>query len=243
MKMTIIDPDTHSGENLLGMLQGAGISITSAAIVPTLGGGKNGSGSLSEKGGVYFIDYETILKAQLKNLPKAIASLGCTVFTSRYKESAIHAFEMEAFGFLLKPYDPSAVRKTAARIQRHFCAREAGSDLAVIDAHQKIAIPVAEGFRFVYRSAIVHCEADANFTWIYLDNGTKLITCRLLREMEIKLSGVEFLKIHRSHLVNLHKIEALLRGDGWELVLSNGRHVPIARDRKEAVVRALGVRK
>lgn len=106
---------------------------------------------------------------------------------------------------------------------------------------KRVSVPVNEGFRLISPSMVVHCEADANFTWIYLENGDKLITCRLLREMEGKFSSSDFLKVHRSHLVNIDKVEAMLRNDGWELVLCNGRHVPVARERKDAVMKALGV--
>ena len=51
----------------------------------------------------------------------------------------------------------------------------------------KIAIPTAEGFEMVPFEQVIRCEADDNYTHLYLKNNTKIVACRTLKEMEEQL--------------------------------------------------------
>lgn len=236
MEITIIDPDTEATEALTRMLRDYGLtaSITHLCSAPGI------TVIDKDKPDFIFLDIDVLSPKALKVAQKFFATQTEVILISRFKEMAMQAFEWDAFDFLLKPFSPGQIRKVSHKIAKWQPAL-AQADPRPLSSIKKVSVPVTEGFRFVLPSMVIHCEADANFTWIFLENGEKLITCRLLREMEDKFSEKDFIKVHRSHLVNLNKVDAILRNDGWELVLCNGRHVPVARERKDAVMKALGL--
>jgi two-component system LytT family response regulator len=65
---------------------------------------------------------------------------------------------------------------------------------------------------------------------LFLD-GSRYLDTRTLKVYEDLLDPSQFLRVHRSHLVNMEHLREYLRDDGHWAVLRNGTRVPIARDR------------
>ncbi|MCC6411173.1 MAG: response regulator transcription factor [Saprospiraceae bacterium] len=239
MNIKIIDPDSTAIDQLVRLLQSSGVKSSITSIDPK--GSTWGLTELQHKHDDFiFLDIDVYLPKDVKLLQKVTESSKSIVLVSQNVENALLAIDWQAFDFLLKPYTPKQIGKIVYKII-HKRQTADPQNPAQSFPLKKVSIPVTEGFRLIQPSTVIRCEADANFTWIHLENGEKLITCRLLHEMENKLPEGNFIKVHRSHLVNVNKVDAFLRNDGWELVLSNGQHVPVARERKEAVMRVLGI--
>ena len=85
---------------------------------------------------------------------------------------------------------------------------------------------------------MIRCEADDNYTHLFLKNKTKIIACRTLKEMEEQLDGFpSFIRVHHSYLVNLNEVTKYVRGEGGYLVMSDGSTVNVSRSRKEALLK------
>jgi two-component system LytT family response regulator len=166
------------------------------------------------------------------------------VFTTSYDHYAIKAIRFSALEYLLKPIDRTelqnavqkAVRRNAHPLPQQFEMLLEKMKQPAIPV-SKIAIPTLEGFQLLQASSVIHCEADGNYTYLFLKNKTKLTTTRNLKELEEMLEDYSFIRVHHSHLVNINEIEKYIRGEGGYLVMSDGSTVNVSRSRKELLLK------
>ncbi|MEL6986419.1 MAG: LytTR family transcriptional regulator DNA-binding domain-containing protein, partial [Bacteroidota bacterium] len=67
----------------------------------------------------------------------------------------------------------------------------------------KIAISLSSGFKVISIADIIRMEGAGNYAEIYLIDGTKILSTKTIRNYEELLSGRNFFRVHRSHLINL----------------------------------------
>jgi len=102
----------------------------------------------------------------------------------------------------------------------------------------KIAVPTAEGFELIPAEQILYCQANDNYTHFFLKDKTKIIACRVLKEIEIQIQDFPFfVRVHNSYLVNLNEVTKYVRGEGGYLIMSDGSSVNVSRSRKEALLK------
>jgi two-component system LytT family response regulator len=95
-----------------------------------------------------------------------------------------------------------------------------------------------EGFELVPATEVVRCEANDNYTHLFLKNKIKVTACRTLKEMEEQLQDFpSFIRVHHSHLVNLNEVVKYVRGEGGYLVMTDGSTVSVSRSRKDALLK------
>jgi two-component system, LytTR family, response regulator len=167
------------------------------------------------------------------------------IFTTSYDQYAIKAFRYSALDYLLKPIDPeelsAAVKKVAQKKNLPFA--EQFEILLKQIKHQgtgfdKIAVPTLEGFELIRADQIVRCEADDNYSHLYLKDGSKIVACRMLKEMEELLQEFKyFLRVHNSFVVNMNEVKKYVRGDGGYLLMSDGSNVSISKSRRESLIK------
>jgi two-component system LytT family response regulator len=83
---------------------------------------------------------------------------------------------------------------------------------------------------------IIHCEADRNYTIIYTQGGEHYIFSRTLKEIEKLLPERDFFRTHQSHLINLRHVKKYIRGPGGEIIMSNEKHIKVAKAKKDALM-------
>jgi two-component system, LytTR family, response regulator len=145
---------------------------------------------------------------QFEEIPFAV------IFTTSYDQYAIKAIRFSALDYLLKPVDPkeliTAVHK--AQTQKQLPAAEQFQILLDHVQHKetgfkKIAVPTSGGFELIPEDEILRCEADDNYTHIFLKNKNRIIACRTLKEVEEQLQNFShFIRVHHSYLVNLNEV-------------------------------------
>ena len=80
---------------------------------------------------------------------------------------------------------------------------------------------------------IIRFEGDNNYTYIHFKDGSKLYLAKTLKEYELILEPVGFVRIHKSHIVNREFVKSLKKG---QVELLNGEYLPVSR-RREVVLR------
>jgi two-component system LytT family response regulator len=103
----------------------------------------------------------------------------------------------------------------------------------------KIALPTMEGLQMIALESIISCEANDNYTILMLKHKKKVVVSCTLKVIEELLEDYSFIRVHRSYVVNLHEIEKYVKGDGGYLVMSDGSHVYISRNKKEELLKKL----
>ena len=56
---------------------------------------------------------------------------------------------------------------------------------------------------------------------------------------EVLQGGGEFFRVHHSFLINLKFVQRYIRGEGGEVIMSNGKNIPVARSRKQDFMKVL----
>ena len=162
------------------------------------------------------------------------------IFITAHQKYAVDAFKFSAVDFLMKPLSMSAL-ETAIRRTTHAIESQRES-LSVLQhnlnhaAHQKIILKTQDKIQIFKLDEIIHCEADLSYTIFYTEQEQVMVS-KTLGYYEDLLSNHGFIRIHKSHLVNLKHIRQIRKADGGEVELSNGSWIPIAQRKKEEFLR------
>jgi len=148
------------------------------------------------------------------------------IFVTAYEEYALRAFEAGALDYLLKPFDDSrferAVSRAKARLA-HFAPGQSRSLDRLIVKSRGRAI-------FVNVSDIDWIEAASYYACLHVGGDTHIIR-RTLAELERDLSDKQFIRIHRSTIVNLERICGLelQAGGDHDVVLTTTHRLRLSR--------------
>jgi len=167
------------------------------------------------------------------------------VFTTSYDQYAIKAIRFSALDYLLKPIDPKELIAAVQKVQEQKLRPSPEQFRMLIDqVHNKrnkitrVAVPTSEGFELIPAEEIIYCEADDNYTRLFLRTKRKIIACRTLKEVEEQLADfASFIRVHHSYMVNLNEVNKYVRGEGGYLIMSDGTTVNVSRSRKDALMK------
>lgn len=168
------------------------------------------------------------------------------IFTTAYNEFAIQAIRFSALDYLLKPIDEGELKKAVERYKVKKIYAPAGQILfrnfiqnisQTNKSKFKLALADASEIRYVQIDEIVRLQAESNYTHIHLKNKKTFISAKTLKEYDEILRGHRFLRVHKSHLVNLTHIQAYDRQG--ILQMSDDSKIEVARRKKEYLQKAL----
>lgn len=159
-----------------------------------------------------------------------------TVFVTAYNQYAIEALNTHASYYILKPVSIDELIKAVdyvAAIKK----KEAALENKVLTTNKaikqgKITLPVQDGFEVIAAHDILYCQADDNYTQIYLKEGKKKLISKTLKYFEEALIHFGFARIHKSYLVNVDEIIGYKKGKGGSVVLSSGKEVLVSASQK-----------
>ncbi len=157
------------------------------------------------------------------------------VFVTAYDHYAVDALNAQATYYLLKPIAIDNLIKAVDHVN-HIKQREKELQDTVLvpkvtSAEGKITIPQQDGFEVLSIANILYCEADDNYTKIYLEKGQKLVS-KTLKYFEESLSAHGFVRTHKSYLVNVNEITRYRKGKGGSIVLSSGKELAVSSSKK-----------
>jgi two-component system LytT family response regulator len=169
------------------------------------------------------------------------------IFTTAYSQYAIKAFKHNAIDYLLKPIDPDelmeAVKKCEEKKGRETLdlkkIENLFSSLSQTNKVQKLPVHTPEGIIYLEADKVLRLEADGNYTKIYLEGGQKYISSRTLKDYEEMFHPKEFFRIHKTHLVNLRHVKQYIKGEGGEVLMSDGTLLEVSRYKKNELLALL----
>ena len=104
---------------------------------------------------------------------------------------------------------------------------------------KKIVLSTSEKIHVVETDDIIRCESDDYYTKYFFIDGKTLLISKTLKETEQLLGELNFLRPHKSHLVNIKYIKGFLKNDGGYIIMSEGSKVPVSRRKKEKVIHTI----
>lgn len=162
------------------------------------------------------------------------------IFVTAHEKFAVRACQYSSIGYIIKPIDPDELVEAVSRIRTGKEGKIA-QRLDVFQNHynnpntfEKISISATDSIYFRSIKDIVRCEAEDNYTHIYLCNGDKITASKTIKFYQDMLSGFNFYRVHKSHLINLNYMKKFVKGEGGYLVMDDKKRIEVSRRRRPA---------
>ena len=169
------------------------------------------------------------------------------VFTTAYAEHAVSAFELGALDYILKPFGPARLATAMERV------RSAIGEPVAHPALERLGAALGQGpiSRLFVRlggslvplsvATVSWFAADGDYVVAHAERGQHMLHLSLAR-LEARLDPKRFLRIHRTHIVNLDHVKTFRRGARGQLVaeMTDGTRLVVSRTRAQEL-RSLGV--
>lgn len=195
---------------------------------------------------IVFLDIQMPFMSGFELLEKFPRPGFSVIFTTAFNKYAIKAIRFSALDYLLKPIDADELKQAVGRYleqRQHLLQfRELYQNFlhnlhSAESKNYRLALQTHNGIRLVSTSDVIRCEGHNNYTHFFLTDNSVIVTSRTIKEYEEILSGYHFMRVHKSHLVNLEYVEEL--SSEHKLILKNKTSIEVSRRRKPDVVEAL----
>ena len=160
------------------------------------------------------------------------------IFITAYSQYAIQALNLSAAYYILKPISieelENAVQKVAERMKEPspMQFKEALLDNLRDKQQQKIVIPTMDGFELMLVRDIIRLEAADNYA-VIIGRDKKLTVSKTLKHFSEILEPLNFIRVHKSHLINVNEVTKFKKGKPAMIELSNGDSVPLSAGRRD----------
>ena len=191
-----------------------------------------------------FLDIDMPIMNGFSMLEKLASIDFAVIFVTAYNHYAIKAIKFSALDYLLKPIDEKELtmavnkciqeRDSKENERLSFFIKNQKND---IQALTQMALPIRDGYIFANVNDIVRCEGDGNYTLVLFQNGEKQLVSKTLKEFETNLAHHNFVRIHKSHLINLKYVKKYTRGEGGSVLLTDNTEIEVSRRSKEAFLK------
>ncbi|MFK7031247.1 LytR/AlgR family response regulator transcription factor [Flavobacterium oreochromis] len=167
------------------------------------------------------------------------------IFTTAYQEYAIQAFKFSAIDYLLKPINPEELIAAATRFSKE---KEKIDKYAILkenlkdETFRKIAVPSGNSLVFIEVNDILFIKGEGAYSEIHFRNNEKLLVSRNLKNFEdIICEQRNFIRIHKSFILNTHYIKSYNKSDGGSIEIQNGLHLPIGTDKIQTILETIEI--
>jgi two-component system LytT family response regulator len=171
-------------------------------------------------------------------------SMPAVVFVTAYDEYALGAFEVHALDYVLKPYSAERFKSALVHARQHLSTRRApgsGSQSPAAERRDRLVIKSSGRIYFVRTRDIDWCEASGNYVRLHVGAQTHLVR-GTMGHIESQLDQAQFVRIHRSTIVNVDRIQELHSSFGGEYVvlLHDKTRLTLSRGYREGLQVKLG---
>ncbi len=158
------------------------------------------------------------------------------IITTAYPSYALEGFQLDVLDYLLKPITFNrffkAVNKAKNYAQMQLASSAEGNSNG--ETEDYFFIKCENKYEKIFFADILYIQAMQNYVIIHTSKG-KYITLLYLKNVEQYLEGQPFMRVHKSYIVAIPKIEAI---DNNELLIQNHR-IPISRKFKDRVLKQI----
>ena len=165
------------------------------------------------------------------DLVKSLVKKPQIIFTTAYSEYAFEGFQVDAIDYLLKPINYAAFLKAANKSKIWFEANSPEKAEQQPKSDRK-EIFVKSNYKVVriLLADISYIESANEYIKIFLDNQEVITTFMRLKNIEELLPAGDFMRVHKSFIINLNKILAVDRN---RIFIDKKKHIPVGEQYKE----------
>jgi len=173
------------------------------------------------------------------------------VFVTAYDEYALRAFEVHAIDYLLKPFSAERFKSALTHARTQLAQRHATTigrqildllpDIRRAPGRDRLVVKSSGRIYFVRTADIDWCEAAGNYVRLHVGPQTHLVR-DTMGHLEADLDPNQFVRIHRSAIVNVDRIQELQSSFGGEYIvlLRGGTRLTLSRGYREGLQSRLG---
>ena len=160
----------------------------------------------------------------LTNKPKII-------FTTAYEKYALQGFKLDAIDYLLKPFSYEEFYKAAEKAKKQIGYERANKKDEDVDSNQEFLFLKSEyKIRRINFNNIIYIEGLKDYVKVFLKDESKpIMSLSSLKALEAKLPEDKFMRVHRSFIVNLEKIDTIERSR----IVFGKVYIPVSEQYKE----------
>ena len=180
-----------------------------------------------------------------------VENFPATIFIAGHERYAAEAFQVNAFGYIVKPLTEERFYATLDRVRRHLRRghlQDLSEQLEALLAEVRDARNYAQ--RLWIRShgqvlilnvtEIDWVEADAKYSRLHTRDATHRLRESISR-LQARLDPMRFARIHRSAIVNLDRVVGVLNSDrSPSAILRDGTRIPMSRSQRRRVFELVG---
>lgn len=172
------------------------------------------------------------------------------IFVTSYGHYAIPALRYSAIDYLLKPVEIEELKNAVSRVEERLQKKNnskvnykaLNENLSLPAGSQRIAIHGVNDIRFVSIKDIVRLEGDSNYSYIFTTQGEKYHTSKTLKDYEELLQAQSnFVRVHKTHIINLDHLTKFMKNDGGYIIMSDGSQVEVSRRKKQELMDRLKI--
>ncbi len=171
------------------------------------------------------------------------------VFTTAYDEYALRAFDLNAVDYLMKPFSKQRLRQAVDKVVERFKLKTTGHEqvqqlMSQMQERTKqlerIVVKNGSKIHVIPIGQIEQIEAQDDYVMIHCPEG-RFMKKETITALEQSLPEDQFLRIHRSHIVNIRQIQRIEQygKESYLLLLKNGNTVSVSKSRIKDLKREL----
>lgn len=159
------------------------------------------------------------------------------IFTTAHPEHAIEGFKLNAIDYLLKPFDYEEFCRATQKVislvdlveRCHIAESAKAQSEAESSDKEFLSVKADYKTQLVRIADIIYLESAGEYVRLHIEGSPSITTLFRLKNMETSLSQDNFLRVHRSYIVNLKRISSYTKG---RIFLENGEYIPLGENYK-----------
>ncbi len=167
------------------------------------------------------------------------------IFTTAYPQYAIEGFELNAADYLVKPIPFPRFIKAVNRARELLKLKDTVTVTGNLSSatgtanneHEFIFVKADYGNVKIRLEDIIYIQGLKDYLKIYIANKKPILTLMNFRDIQDKLGRDYFFRVHRSFIVNIHKIESIQRSK----IIIRDMRIPIGESYKESFLNRVGL--
>lgn len=242
LRAVIVEDEKKSRETLMGMLERF---CPNVIIVGVADGVQTGREQISKnKPDLVFLDIQMQDGSGFKLIETIEDKDFDIIFTTAFDQYALRAIKYEPVDYLLKPIIPDELIAAVERAEQRKSKMKANLESQLQGELQKnsdkntnkIKLTTSDKVNIVRVDDIIRCASDNYYTIFYFVDSSSIMISKTLKETEELLSKYNFIRPHKSHLINPKHIKSFLKIEGGVILMDDNSKIPVSRRKKEKIM-------
>jgi len=182
---------------------------------------------------VVFLDIMMPNKTGLDFIREIDSNKQNIVFVTAYENYALQALKADALDYILKPIGINDLGNAIEKVGKKLELKKQQTNSAY---NKKLTVSTEKGLQVIDTKQIIYIQAEDSYSHIYRYNEDKLFLSKNLKHFSNILSPAQFVRIHRSFLLNLSFVKSFTRNQQAKIQLIDGRELPVSRRKVKTLI-------